>query len=87
MGKNSDQRSKPVMWVRPPDRPGPNNGLPDLAIRDDNWKLLVMRDGSRAQLFDLLADPRERTNIAAQHADVVDRLKKQVIDWDKAIGK
>jgi len=32
--------TKPVMWVRPPDRPGPKGQLPDLAIRDGKWKLL-----------------------------------------------
>lgn len=83
-GQAAPLRSKPMMWVRPPDRPGPNNNLPDLAIRQGNWKLLVHRDGSKAQLYDILADPNEQNNLAAQHADVADRLKQEVIAWDKA---
>jgi len=87
LGKSSEQRKGQVMWVRPPDRPGPKkNPWPDLAIRDDKWKLLVNRDGSRPQLFDVMADPNEKSDVAADHGDVVDRLKQQVIAWDKAIG-
>jgi len=76
-----------MMWVRPPDRPGPKGGLPDLAIRDGQWKLLVKRDGSRAELFDVVADPTESHNVAADHADIAKRLSKTVIDWDKSIGQ
>jgi len=78
------QRSKPVMWVRPPDRPGPGSSWPDLAIWDGDWKLLVHRDASGAELFDVIADPNEQNNLAAQHPDVVAWLKQEVIAWDKA---
>jgi uncharacterized sulfatase len=74
------------MWVRPPDRPGPpKNPMPDLAIRDDDWKLLVKRDGSRAELFDIIKDPNESKNLAKQHPDVTKRLSDAVIAWDKGI--
>ena len=84
-GRASPQRPSPVMWVRPPDRPGPNRDLPDLAIRDGRWKLLVSRDGARAELFDVITDPSEKTNLAAKEAGVVDRLKRAVIAWDRSI--
>jgi arylsulfatase A-like enzyme len=84
-GKASPQRDKQIMWVRPPDRPGPDNAWPDLAIRDGKWKLLVHRDGSKPELFDILADPTESKNLAATHADVTQRLGQQVIAWDKSI--
>ena len=38
---------------------------PDLAMRKENWKLLLMRDGSNAQLYDLEKDPGETHNLAA----------------------
>jgi len=79
------ERKQPVMWVRPPDRPGPRGNLPDLAIREGQWKLLVSRQGTRAELFDVLADPREQKNLAAEHPDVVQRLSAAVIAWDKSI--
>jgi uncharacterized sulfatase len=75
------------MWVRPPDRPGPKNRLPDLAVRDGQWKLLVHRDGSDVQLFHITDDPTEAHDVAAEHPDIADRLKRQVIEWDRAIGQ
>jgi uncharacterized sulfatase len=84
VGDLTAQRAGPVMWVRPPDRPGPRKNFPDLAIRDGKWKLLVFRDGSRAELFDVQADPDEKSNLASQNPDLVKRLSDQVIAWDKA---
>ena len=86
-GRATPARPAPMMWMRPPDRPGPNGNLPDLAIRDGRWKLLIARDGTRAQLFDITADPNEKNNLTADHPDVVERLKQQVLAWDKAITK
>lgn len=85
LGKMSVKRESPVMWIRPPDRPGPDKSWPDLAIREDKWKLLVMRDGTEAELFDVLSEPNEKKNLADEHAEVVARLSKHVIEWDRAI--
>jgi uncharacterized sulfatase len=81
------ERHQPLMWVRPPDRPGPRGNLPDVAIRDGKWKLLVHRDGSRVELFDVRADPNETKNLAEEHPDVAGRLKQEVLAWDKSIGQ
>lgn len=59
------------------------------------WKLLLTYDGAvsaryasanprtekRPQLFDLLADPHETTNLAAQNSALVDRLAARLQDW------
>ncbi|MEZ6129087.1 MAG: sulfatase [Planctomycetaceae bacterium] len=58
------------------------------------WKLLLTYDGKvnryaavhaahdkRPQLYDLLTDPHETTNLAADHADVVARLANKLQDW------
>ncbi|HOJ53863.1 MAG: sulfatase-like hydrolase/transferase [Phycisphaerae bacterium] len=86
VGRAMPQRGTPIMWVRPPDRPGPNNNWPDLAIRDGDWKLLVNRDGSRTQLFNLADDRAEKTNVADEHPKIVERLSRQVIEWDRSIA-
>jgi arylsulfatase A-like enzyme len=86
-GKSSSVRPKPVMWVRPPDRPGSSNELPDLAIRDANWKLLVHRDASHPELFDIIKDPNEKTNLAYKKPAVAEKLTRQVIAWDKSIPR
>src|SRR5687767_10768783 len=83
-GRSSAERPRPVMWARPPDRPGPKGELPDLAIRDGRWKLLSARDGGRGELFDVIADPGERKNLATDHPEVKARLTAELIAWDKS---
>jgi uncharacterized sulfatase len=86
LGKERAVRTKPLFWLRPPDRPGPaNDPFPDLAVREGNWKLLVNEDGGGAQLYDLSKDIGEKTNLASQKPDVVGRLKKMVLDWRKSL--
>ena len=61
---------------------------------EGQWKLLLTYDGvvgryasshprteRRPQLFDLLADPHENTNLAAKHPEVVERLAKKIAAW------
>ncbi len=85
VGKATPQRKTPIMWVRPPDRPGPMNSLPDLAIRDGDLKLLVDEDGTNAELFDLAEDPGETKNIAKVRPQDAERLKQQVLEWKKEV--
>jgi arylsulfatase A-like enzyme len=88
VGDSDERRPSPVMWMRPPDRPGPaKNPLPDLAIRDGDWKLLVNRDASGAQLYDISRDSSETNNLAARHPQRVQRLLDAVIAWDRAIAQ
>ncbi len=60
----------------------------------DRWKLLLTYDGAvgryqsshprrerRPQLFDILADPHEEKNIAAEHPRVVADLARRIQDW------
>ncbi len=86
LGKARQKRSKPLFWTRPPDRPGPpKEPWPDLSMREGDWKLLLMEDGGRAQLYDLAKDPGETQNLAAQHPAVVERLKEELLDWRKSL--
>jgi uncharacterized sulfatase len=86
LGREQAARSKPLFWLRPPDRPGPaNDRFPDLAARDGDFKLLINEDGGKPQLYDVVKDPGESTNLAAQKPDVVERLKKMVLDWRKSL--
>jgi arylsulfatase A-like enzyme len=63
-------------------------------VNDGRWKLLLTYDGKlgryasshpqsekRPQLYDLLADPHENNNLAAQHPDVVSRLAGRLQAW------
>ena len=61
---------------------------------EGRWKLLLTYDGEvnryqsthprserRPQLFDLIADPNETSNVAAEHPEVVASLAKKIADW------
>jgi arylsulfatase len=50
------------------------------AIRDARWKL-VSRFPDRWELFDLEADRTETNNLAARHADRVERMARQYENW------
>lgn len=84
LGKRTASRNAPLFWRRPPDRKmaygaGP---LPDLAVRDGDWKLLCDFDGSKPELYHLATDPGEATNLAAKHPELVARLTRAVIAWN-----
>jgi uncharacterized sulfatase len=83
-GKKAAQRAGALMWVRPPDRPGPNRGLPDLAIREGKWKLLVWKEREKSELFDVINDPEEKKDLAGEQAEVVKRMREKVMEWEKA---
>ncbi len=86
LGREKALRTRPLFWLRPPDRPGPAaDPFPDLAVRDGNWKLLINEDGGKPQLYDLSHDIGEKNNVAAQTPDVADRLKKMLLDWRKSL--
>lgn len=88
LGAPASSRERPLLWKRPPDRPGPPNApLPDLAIRDGDWKLLLREDGSQPQLYRLPGDAAEARNLAAEQAEVVERLRKTVLDWNAELPK
>lgn len=86
-GREAPERGRPVMWERPPDRPGPANNLPDLAIRDGPWKLLVFRDRRAPKLFQIASDPTERVDLSQAQPDLTQRLTEAVLTWDKSLPR
>jgi uncharacterized sulfatase len=86
LGGKEQRRTKPLFWIRPPDRPGDKGEKwPDLSVRDGDLKLLLMEDGSGAQLYDLASDPSENHNLAREKPQVVERLSKELLDWRKSL--
>lgn len=87
-GTPAPERGKPLLWKRPPDRPGtPDNPTPDLSVREGDWKLLLQEDGSRVQLYHLPDDPHENKNLAEQQPDRVKHLKELVFQWNATLPK
>ena len=54
---------------------------PHLAIRRGSMKLLVDSWDENFELYDLVADPKETTNIAEQNPDLVKELHIELMEW------
>ena len=71
------------------DAPDPNNerdaAWQSFAINDGDWKLLhhTIRPAGRPEfeLFDAKRDPLDQHDVAAPHADIVQRLAKSLDGW------
>ncbi|GAB3319833.1 sulfatase-like hydrolase/transferase [Haloplanus salinarum] len=50
------------------------------AIRDDEWKLIRGSDGS-TELYDVVDDPEERTDLSDDNPEQVSRLSSTLDDW------
>jgi uncharacterized sulfatase len=82
------KRTAPLFWRRPPERGGTlQNPFADLAMRDGNWKLLCMADGSRPELYNLADDQGETKNLAAEQPQRIAEMKKRLLDWNAAMPK
>ncbi len=89
LGQSEVSRTAPIFWRRPPDRktasPALPERLPDLAMREGNWKLLCEYDGTKPQLYDLAKDRGETTNLAVTHPDIVRRMTKSLLEWHQSL--
>ena len=84
-------RTKPLFWeygrndtsfAYPKDA---RHRSPQLAVRNGVWKLLVNADGTGAQLYDVVADPTESKDVAADQPDVVTRLTRLALEWRRSL--
>lgn len=80
-GAGSFSRQRPFFWVY----------LDNVtAIRDGKWKLHVAsreKPLPEPELYDLDADPAESKNLAAVEGEVLERLRRQIAEFQKAVPK
>ncbi|MRG43926.1 sulfatase-like hydrolase/transferase [Chitinophaga sp. SYP-B3965] len=57
------------------------NKSPSLAIRSGNWKFLMNSDGTDMELYDIVKDKNEKTNLAGKHLKEVKVLKEKLGNW------
>ena len=85
LGKVDESRPSALFFRRPPDRKSfyGDSNLPDLAVRDRNWKFLCDYDGSRPQLYNLDTDRGEMNNVAGDHPELVKDLSQRLLAWHR----
>ena len=67
--------------------PKGNDRSPSLAIRKGQWKLLINRDGSNPELYDIVRDKKEQANLASSQMKLVEEMKKELLDWWNALPR
>lgn len=64
-----------------PDIDSASAGLQHRWCVENQWKLIVPKSGDDVELYDVLADPYEKSNVAAEQPDHVARLRKRLDAW------
>ena len=56
-------------------------------VSPDGWKL-SLSNGDKSQLYNLIDDPGERTNLfdSGEHNDVIARLTEKIHQWQEQVG-
>ncbi|WP_255456740.1 sulfatase [Pedobacter sp. HDW13] len=68
-------------YTRPVDK------SPNLAIREGEWKLLMNSNNADMQLYNIVKDKKETTNLADAEPEVTSRLKDKLLDWWNSLPK
>lgn len=75
---------RPLFWHFPPYS---NQGSrPAGAIRRGSWKLIEHYEDHHIELFDLVADPSETNNLAAEQPARAENLLQELRAWRRAVG-
>lgn len=87
-GDASTGREKPLFWKMKASWPGskqkPYHWV-SYAVADKQWKLLTSKDADHFELYDLVADPYEKSDVKADHPQVVADLLKQLSEWKASL--
>ena len=54
-------------------------------MRHGKWKFLCDYDGGRPNLYNVITDPGETKNLAAEQPKIVKELTKQTVEWYESV--
>ncbi|MDA7920165.1 sulfatase-like hydrolase/transferase [Verrucomicrobiales bacterium] len=75
-------REKPLFWKAKTGKSSPNGfHWVSYAIVDQQWKLVSTADASYVELYDIVADPFEKTDLKEAQSEVVLQLLKKIEAW------
>ncbi|MFY9253948.1 MAG: sulfatase-like hydrolase/transferase [Fuerstiella sp.] len=87
-GTASPKRPSPLFWKMAGSWPikarQPHHWV-SYAIVQDHWKALTNEDSTYAELYDLTADPFEKSDLSKLHPLVVSQLLTQIADWKSTL--
>ena len=77
------KRNKPILWENHVTSHG--DTWPQLAVVKDQWRLVMTKDSSRLELFNIFDDWKEDRNLAISYPAVVKELKSIALDYSKSL--
>lgn len=84
MGRGESTRDKPLFWKMqsrwPASESQPYHWV-SYAVVDQQWKLVTNADSSYVELYDLVNDPYEKSDLKTMNPNVVQQMSKQLDDW------
>jgi arylsulfatase A-like enzyme len=87
-GKGQPLREKPLFWktlsTRPVTRLMPSHWSAYVVVHN-NWKLVTDQSVEHVELYDLVKDPLEKSNLAKKHPGEVTLLKKMLTEWQATL--
>ncbi|MEM7014582.1 MAG: sulfatase-like hydrolase/transferase [Verrucomicrobiota bacterium] len=83
-GERTGDAHEHLFWLN--NEPGDAERRHLIAARWKNWRLYRKYEDDDWQLFDLVADPREETNLADQNPEIVQQMAKQHAEWSKTLA-
>ncbi|NNC89065.1 MAG: sulfatase-like hydrolase/transferase [Akkermansiaceae bacterium] len=87
-GTPAPRRAKPLFWKSnapwPPQKNKPDHWV-SYAVVHDHWKLVTNADTTHRELYDLAADPYEKTDLAAAQPEVVENLLTLLAEWKSTL--
>jgi len=60
---------------------------PNLAIRSGDWKLLMNSDGTNIELYHIVNDKKESTNLSKSEPKLTNELKDKLLNWWSSLPK
>lgn len=83
-GEQSGDAHQYLHWLN--NEPGDAVRRHMIAVRWQNWRLYKKYDKDSWQLFDLKSDPREETDLAAEHPEVVKQMASKHTAWKQTLA-
>ncbi len=75
---------RPLFWHYP--HYGNQGGNPSSIIRENDWKLIHYWEDGSEELYNLVSDIGEQSNVINENPEVAANLSKKLIDWLKDVG-
>ena len=87
-GTPQPRRASPLFWrmdARWPPAPARPEHWAGFVVVHDRWKLLVSQNREHVELYDLLADPLERNDLAGEAVEEVNALLARLASWEATL--